>query len=88
MNQPVNILAMKLITVVNTLEAAALKKADYDIIFFGRQAIDDDGGAVGIHVAELLGLPHVAGINKFELKAEERKAVAHRQIDAQTGAPV
>ncbi len=61
--------------------AAALKKGNYDLIFFGRQAIDDDSGAVGIHVAELLGLPHVAGINKFELNADGLKAVAHRQIE-------
>ncbi len=61
--------------------AAALKKSDYDIVFFGRQAIDDDSGAVGIHVAELMGLPHVAGINKFELNAEALKAVVHRQIE-------
>ncbi|MFQ5597505.1 MAG: electron transfer flavoprotein subunit beta/FixA family protein [Nitrospiria bacterium] len=66
---------------ISRVLAAALKKSDYDIIFFGRQAIDDDSGAVGIHVAELLGLPHVAGINKFELDAEGLKAVAHRQIE-------
>jgi len=61
--------------------SAALKKGDYDLIFFGRQAIDDDSGAVGIHVAEMMGLPHVAGINKFELNAEERTVVANRQIE-------
>lgn len=61
--------------------AAALKRNPYDIIFFGRQAIDDDNGAVGIHVAELMGLPHVAGINKLEIDAPAKKAVAHRQIE-------
>lgn len=61
--------------------SAALKKGNYDLIFFGRQAIDDDSGAVGIQVAELMGLPHVAGINKFKLNAEERTALAHRQIE-------
>lgn len=61
--------------------AAALKRNPYDIIFFGRQAIDDDNGAVGIHVAELMGLPHVAGINKLEIEAPAKKAVAHRQIE-------
>ncbi len=61
--------------------SAALNKGNYDIIFFGRQAIDDDSGAVGIHVAELMGLPHVAGINKFELNAEARTVIANRQIE-------
>lgn len=64
--------------------AAALKKSDYDIIFFGRQAIDDDSGAIGIHVAELMGLPHVAGINKLEIIPDEKRAVAHRQIEGAT----
>ena len=60
---------------------AALKRNPYDIIFFGRQAIDDDNGAVGIHAAELMGLPHVAGINKLEINPQEKKAIAHRQIE-------
>jgi electron transfer flavoprotein beta subunit len=61
--------------------AAALKREPYDIIFFGKQAIDDDNGAVGIHVAELMGFPHVAVINKLEVYPEERRAVVHRQIE-------
>ncbi|MFQ5779904.1 MAG: electron transfer flavoprotein subunit beta/FixA family protein [Nitrospiria bacterium] len=61
--------------------AAALKKSNYDIIFFGKQAIDDDNAAVGIHVAELMGLPHVAVINKLDLYPEEKRAVASRQIE-------
>ncbi len=64
--------------------AAALKKSDYDIIFFGRQAIDDDSGAIGIHVADLMGLPHVAGINKLEIIPDEKRAVANRQIEGAT----
>lgn len=61
--------------------AAALKRNQYDLIFFGRQAIDDDNGAVGIQVAELMGLPHVAGLNKLEIDAQAKSAVAHRQIE-------
>ena len=61
--------------------AAALKRQPYDIIFFGKQAIDDDNGAVGIQVAELMGLPHVAVVNKLDVYPEEKKAVAHRQIE-------
>ncbi|MFY9270769.1 MAG: electron transfer flavoprotein subunit beta/FixA family protein [Candidatus Manganitrophaceae bacterium] len=61
--------------------AAALKKNRYDILFFGRQAIDDDNSAVGIHVAEMMGLPHVAAVNKLELFPEEKRAVVHRQIE-------
>lgn len=64
-----------------TVLSAALKKNRYDIIFFGKQAIDDDNGAVGIHVAELMGLPHVAAVNKLEIYPEEKRAAAHRQIE-------
>ncbi len=64
--------------------SAALQKENYDIIFFGRQAIDDDSGAIGVFVAELMGLPHAAGINKLEIHPEDRRAVAHRQIEGAT----
>jgi electron transfer flavoprotein beta subunit len=60
---------------------AALKREPYDLFLFGKQAIDDDNGAVGIHVAEMMGLPHVAVINKLILFPQERRAVAHRQIE-------
>jgi len=63
---------------------AALQKENYDIIFFGKQAIDDDSGAVGIHVAEMMDLPHVAAINKLEVIADENRTVAHRQIEGGT----
>ncbi len=59
----------------------AIKKLQYDVIFFGKQAIDDDLAAVGIYVAELLGLPHVGLINKLEIDAANKKAVAQRPIE-------
>jgi electron transfer flavoprotein beta subunit len=61
--------------------AAALKRLQFDVLFFGKQAIDDDNGAVGIHVAELLRIPHVAVVNKLEIDEREKRAVAYRQIE-------
>lgn len=61
--------------------ATALKMLTFDLLFFGKQAVDDDDGAVGIQVAELLGLPHVAVVNKLEMDAVRKTAVAHRQIE-------
>lgn len=61
--------------------AAALKIGHYDIIFFGKHAIDSDSGAVAVHVAEFLGLPHVGVINKLTIYANEKQAIAHRQIE-------
>ncbi len=61
--------------------AAALRRLSFDLLLFGKQAVDDDEGAVGIQVAELLGIPHVAVVNKLEVHAESRSLVAHRQIE-------
>lgn len=61
--------------------AAALRCLPFDLLLFGKQAVDDDGGAVGIQVAELLGLPHVAVVNKLEVDIQGRCIVAHRQIE-------
>jgi len=60
---------------------AVLKMQPYDIIFFGKHAIDDAEGAVGIRVADRLGLPHVSVVVKLEVYPEEKRAVAHRQIE-------
>jgi electron transfer flavoprotein beta subunit len=40
--------------------AAALKQTSFDLIFCGHRAVDDDENQVGIMVAELLGIPHLA----------------------------
>jgi electron transfer flavoprotein beta subunit len=61
--------------------AAALRRLSFDLILCGKQAVDDDASAVGIQIAELLGIPHVAVVNKLEINAEARAAVAHRQIE-------
>ncbi len=61
--------------------AAALRQLSFDLLLFGKQAVDDDGGAVGIQVAELLGLPHVAVVNKLQVDPQNRTVVAHRQIE-------
>ncbi len=61
--------------------AAALRRLSFDLLLFGKQAVDDDEGAVGVQVAELLGIPHVAVVNKLEVDAKARSLVAHRQIE-------
>ncbi|HLF85483.1 MAG TPA: electron transfer flavoprotein subunit beta/FixA family protein [Nitrospiria bacterium] len=61
--------------------AEVLKGTPCDIIFFGKQAVDDDNASVGIQVGEFLNLPHVAVINKLEIDISRKIAVAHRQIE-------
>jgi electron transfer flavoprotein beta subunit len=59
--------------------AKAIKKMECDLLLCGKQGIDYDNHQVGVRVAELLGVPHVAVVTKLEL--QDGKAVAHREIE-------
>jgi len=65
--------------------AKALAKAiggmKYDIIFCGKQAIDDDLAQVGNILGEFLNVPSVTGIVKFDLSEDKKKATVQRQIE-------
>ncbi len=47
--------------------AAALRNLDFDLVFCGHRAVDDDENQVGIMVAELMGLPHLGLAVSVEL---------------------
>lgn len=59
--------------------AAELKDGGYDLILFGKMAVDDSNHQVGPMVAELLGLPCVTTVAHLEL--EGGKGVAEREIE-------
>ncbi|OYV64611.1 MAG: electron transfer flavoprotein subunit beta [Gemmatimonadetes bacterium 21-71-4] len=59
--------------------AAELKDGAYDLVLFGKMAVDDHNHGVGPMVAELLGLPCVTAISKLEL--EGANGVAEREIE-------
>ncbi len=59
--------------------AAELQQGGYDIILFGKLAIDDYSHAVGQMVAELMGLPSVSAITNLEIG--DRKGTAEREIE-------
>jgi electron transfer flavoprotein beta subunit len=59
--------------------AAVLKDRKFDVIFFGKQAIDDDAFQVPTMVAHLLGLPRVNVCTSFEI--DGAKAKCKRQIE-------
>lgn len=50
-----------------TLSCAIKKLGDFDILLFGKQAIDGDTAQVGPGVAEHLGIPVVAYVKKLEI---------------------
>jgi electron transfer flavoprotein beta subunit len=59
--------------------AAELKSTSWDLILFGRMAIDDYNHQVGALTAELLGLPCVTAISHLEI--EGAKGLAEREIE-------
>lgn len=61
------------------LLAAALANVSADVIFAGKQAVDDDAAQAPERVAELLGIPHVSVITRFELNGNT--ATVDREIE-------
>ena len=59
--------------------AAVAKGVSFDCFWFGQKGVGPDESLVGPMTAELLGLPHVANVVKFELG--DGKATTHREIE-------
>ncbi len=59
--------------------AAEIGPLSPSVVWFGRQAVDDDAAQVGPMVAERLGLPCVTAVAKFELEGEV--ATVEREIE-------
>jgi electron transfer flavoprotein beta subunit len=59
--------------------AAALKTIQPDLIFAGKQAVDDDASQVGERVAEILGITHVSTVTAFKLA--DNKATITRELE-------
>ena len=60
--------------------AAAIKGMEYDLVFCGKQAIDDDLAQVGPALAEMLGIPQIVVVTKVEVSDDGKKAKVNRQI--------
>ncbi len=63
-----------------TLSAAIRKLGDYDIILFGKQAIDGDTAQVGPGVARQLDIPQIAFVKEID-SIEDGKIIAHRMME-------
>ncbi|MCZ6760826.1 MAG: electron transfer flavoprotein subunit beta/FixA family protein [Gemmatimonadetes bacterium] len=59
--------------------ATELRDGDYDLILFGKLAIDDYSQAVGTMVGELLGIPSVSAV--AILTISDGKGTAEREIE-------
>ncbi len=61
--------------------AKFIQGLNYDVILCGKQAIDDDSGAVGPALAQLLGIPHLTSIIELKIAANRNEASAAREIE-------
>ena len=59
--------------------AAELKEGEYELILFGKLAVDDGCHAVGAMVAELMEIPCVSSIGNLEIA--DGKGTAEREIE-------
>jgi electron transfer flavoprotein beta subunit len=61
--------------------AGELKDGGWDLILFGKMAIDDYNHQVGPMVAELLGLPCVTSVAHLTLDAGKGRGTAEREVE-------
>mgnify|MGYP000939252368 CR=1 FL=1 len=61
--------------------AAAASQVQYDIIFCGHRAIDDDFGEAGAMLAEMLKLPQVTLVTKVEISEDKKSAIVERDVE-------
>lgn len=61
--------------------ASAARQVEYDIIFCGQRAIDDDFGEVGPMLAELLGLPQVTFVTKVTVADDKKSAIVEKDVE-------
>lgn len=58
--------------IVSDILAGFAKKEKFDLVFCGRQAIDDENASIGPMIAEFLNIPHVNWITKIEILDESK----------------
>jgi electron transfer flavoprotein beta subunit len=63
------------------LASAISTMGDFDAIFCGKQAVDEDNHAVGVMLAEILDLPHISVISSLDIDADANSARATRDIE-------
>ncbi len=61
--------------------AAAAREGEYDLVFCGQRAIDDDFSESGAMLAEFLELPQVTLVTKVEVAEDKKSAVVERDIE-------
>ncbi|HET6202732.1 MAG TPA: electron transfer flavoprotein subunit beta/FixA family protein [Planctomycetota bacterium] len=65
---------------IASILAGALKGVSFDLLLFGKQAVDSDGAQVGGMTATLLGLPCIGEVVKVEV-LEGKRLRAEREVE-------
>ncbi|MGC8604500.1 MAG: electron transfer flavoprotein subunit beta/FixA family protein, partial [Desulfomonilaceae bacterium] len=61
--------------------AAAVGNLEYDIIFCGHRAIDDDFAQTGAMLAEMLKIPQVTLVTKIDVSEDKKSIICERDIE-------
>jgi electron transfer flavoprotein beta subunit len=70
--------------------AAALRDLDFDLVFCGHRAVDDDENQVGVMVAEFMGVPHLGLAVSIEVadgKARIERPVEGARVTLEAALP-
>ena len=67
--------------VIATILAYSIRDLQYELIFCGKESVDDQCGLVGPYIAEILKIPYIPGIVKFEMDEARDKALVHRALE-------
>lgn len=68
-------------TIAKVIAGEIKKLGGFDLILTGMKTIDEETGQMGIQVAEYLGIPHVAIMNKL-IKVDSGKITCQKEIDS------
>ena len=60
--------------------ARAIERLGPDLVFCGKESLDENNGQVGAYVADLLGFPYVSSVVKLDLFFNEKKVRVHRAL--------
>lgn len=63
----------------NALAAALKKIGEYDLLMFGKQAIDGDTAQVGPEIAEILDIPQITYV--YEIDIQDKTMTAKRETE-------
>lgn len=63
----------------HALSLAIKKEGEFDLIFTGKWAIDDNNSFVGASIAEHLQIPHVSVVSKITY--QEKSLIAEREVE-------